>query len=164
MSCCAVVWMFVRRLASLNVCAFVIVIMLGECRDAVFSFRPSVWLQCRVTLIPLISARAQRGEGGRWRFRRVTSSLRSVHPLIWDTHLCLDVFFFCLCVTVFVSVFSVFLWLLHSLVFALFSNSESHAESHILLIIFYYYYYYYYPNPSIQSTWTHPVSCAHVHQ
>lgn len=41
--------------------AFVIVIMLCECRDTVFSSSPSVWLQCRVTLIPLISARAQQG-------------------------------------------------------------------------------------------------------
>ncbi|KAG8005623.1 Plexin-A4, partial [Nibea albiflora] len=36
--------------------------------------------------------------------------------------------------------------------------SESHAESYILLIIFCYYYYYCCPNPSIKSTWTHPVS------
>lgn len=37
--------------------------MLGKCREAVFSSSPSVWRQCRVTLIPLISARAQQGRG-----------------------------------------------------------------------------------------------------
>lgn len=40
-----------------------IVIMLGKCREAVFSSSPSVWRRCRVTLIPLISARAQQGRG-----------------------------------------------------------------------------------------------------
>ena len=44
------------------------------------------------------------GEGGGWRFGMGgggASPLQSVHPLIWDTHLCQLVFFFfvCLCIS-----------------------------------------------------------------
>lgn len=45
-------------------CVFVhLWVLLGECSNAMFSSSPSVWLQCRVTLIPLISTRAQHGRG-----------------------------------------------------------------------------------------------------
>lgn len=66
MSCCVVVRRFVcvDWSGGVRECVFVhLWVLLGECSNAMFSSSPSVWLQCRVTLIPLISTRAQHGRG-----------------------------------------------------------------------------------------------------
>lgn len=115
-SCCAVVGMFVCRLASLSECVHSGLWLCWVSAGRLFSSSPSVCLRCRVTLIPLISAKAQQGRGvdAGLGGGRETSLLQSVHPLIWYTHLCL---------------FVILLSVLNLLVYALFFNSNFYTES-----------------------------------
>lgn len=61
---CAVVWIRVCRLASLCECVHLWLWIWWVSAGRLFSSSPSVWLRCRLTCFPLISAQAQWGTWG----------------------------------------------------------------------------------------------------